>query len=141
VTTTPVPRLWIWWQSITPSARASCWRWLEYQTGALSQPVAPTGDYPLGNVDYNYAGFYLQLIWAANILNVGYYGWRSGSLTELNHPDGTLERPDPWQTAGTIAFQYYFSLNSPMFEYTRATGPDGMAHVYRTLFGNHLPRM
>jgi len=52
---------------------------LEYQTGALSQPVAPTGDYPLGNVDYNYAGFYLQLIWAANILNVGYYGWRSAA--------------------------------------------------------------
>jgi LasA protease len=109
---------------------------LEYQTGALSQPVAPTGDYPLGYVDYNSASLYLQLIWAANILNVGYYGWRSGSLTGLSHPDGTIERPDPWQTAGTVAFQYYFSLNSPMFEYTRATGPDGMAHVYRSLFGD-----
>jgi LasA protease len=109
---------------------------LEYQTGALSQPVAPTGDYPLGNVDYNYASLYLQLIWAANILNVGYYDWRNGSLTELSHPDGTLERPDPWQTAGTVAFQYYFALNSPMFEYTRATGPDGMARVYQTLFGD-----
>ena len=109
---------------------------LEYQTGALSQPVVPTGDYLLGNVDYNYAGLYLQLIWAANILNVGYYGWRTGSLTELPHPDGTIERPDPWQTAGTVAFQYYFSTSSALFQYTRATGPDGMAHVYQTLFGN-----
>jgi len=109
---------------------------LEYQTGALSQPVVPTGDYLLGNVDYNYAGLYLQLIWAANILNVGYYGWRAGSLTELPHPDGTIERPDPWQTAGTVAFQYYFSLSSALFQYTRATGPDGMAHKYQTLFGN-----
>jgi hypothetical protein len=109
---------------------------LEYQTGALSQPVAPTGDYPLGYVDYNFAGLYLQLIWAANMLNVGYYGWRTGSLTELNHPDGTIERPDPWQTAGTVAFQYYFTLSAPIFQYTRATGPDGMAQVYRNLFGN-----
>ncbi len=109
---------------------------LEYQTGALSQPVQPTGDYPLGNVDYNYAGLYLQLIWAANMLNVGYYGWRTGSLTEINHPDGTLERPDPWQTAATVAFQYYFSINTPLFQYTRSTGPDGLARVYQTLFGN-----
>jgi murein DD-endopeptidase MepM/ murein hydrolase activator NlpD/LysM repeat protein len=109
---------------------------LEYQTGALTQPVAPTGDYPLGNVDYNYAGLYLQLIWAANLLNVGYYGWRTGNLTELDHPDGTIERPDPWQTAGTVAFQYYFSLNTPLLQYNRATGPDGMARVYQSLFGN-----
>jgi hypothetical protein len=109
---------------------------LEYQTGALSQPVAPTGDYPLGYVDYNNAGLYLQLIWAANILNVGFYGWKFGNLTSLTHPDGTLERPDPWQTAGTVAFQYYFSLNSPLYEYTRSTGQDGMARIYKSLFGD-----
>ena len=109
---------------------------LEYQTGALSQPVAPAGDYPLGDVDYNNAGLYLQLIWAANILNVGFYGWETGNLTSLTHPDGTLERPDPWQTAGTVAFQYYFSISTPIYEYTRATGPDGMARVYKSLFGD-----
>jgi LasA protease len=109
---------------------------LEYQTGALSQPVQPSGDYPLGHVDYNFAGLYLQLIWAANILNVGYYGWRTGDLTELDHPDGTIERPDPWQTAATVAFQYYFSLSAPLSEYARATGPDGLAKVYRNLFGD-----
>ena len=109
---------------------------LEYQTGALTQPVQPTGDYLLGNVDYNFAGLYLQLIWAANMLNAGYYGWRTGNLTEIDHPDGTIERPDPWQTASTVAFQYYFSLNSPLFQYNRATGPDGMAKVYKNLFGN-----
>jgi murein DD-endopeptidase MepM/ murein hydrolase activator NlpD len=109
---------------------------LEYQTGALSQAVAPSGSYPLGHVDYNYAGLYLQLLWAANILNVGYFGWRNGSLTELQHPEGTIERPDPWQTAGTMAFQYYFSLNLPLLQYERATGPDGLVKVYRSLFGD-----
>ena len=109
---------------------------LEYQTGALSQPVPPSGDYPLGEVNYNYAGLYMQLIWAANTLNNGYYGWRTGSLTELQHTDHTIDRPDPWQTAATVAYQYYFSIRSSREEYARAIGPDGMAHVYRSLFGD-----
>jgi LasA protease len=109
---------------------------LEYQTGALSQAVEPTGDYPLGFVDYNYTGLYLQLVWAANMLNVGYYGWRTGSLIEFDHLDSTIERPDPWQTAATVAFQYYFSLNSSPVQYARAIGPDGLARSYRILFGD-----
>jgi len=109
---------------------------LEYQTGALSQPVQPSGNYPLGEVDYNYSGLYMQLVWAANVLNYGYYGWRTGQLSELDHLDGTVERPDPWQTAATVAFQYYFSLHSSPGQYAIAIGPDGLARVYRDLFGN-----
>jgi LasA protease len=109
---------------------------LEYKTGALSQPIPPSGDHPLGNFNYDYSGLYMQLVWAANILNVGYYGWRMGSLTEFSHLDGSLERPDPWQTAATVAFQYYFSLNSSLSEYTLAISPDGIARAYRDLFGD-----
>jgi murein DD-endopeptidase MepM/ murein hydrolase activator NlpD len=109
---------------------------LEYQTGALSQPVPPSGSYPLGEVDYNYDGLYLQLIWAATMLNNGYYGWRTGSLTEFEHLDGNIERPDPWQTAATVAFQYYFSLHNSSEDYARAIGPGGLAHTYQALFGD-----
>jgi LasA protease len=109
---------------------------LEYQTGALSQPVPPSGNYPLGEINYNYPGLYMQLIWAANELNDGYYGWRTGTLTEFDHLDGTVERPDPWQTAATVGFQHYFSLHSSTNEYTRATGADGLARAYRKLFGD-----
>ena len=109
---------------------------LEYQTGALSQPVPPSGEYPLGDVDYTHAGLYMQLIWAADVLNNGYYGWRTGSLTNFEHADGTLERPDPWQTAATVAFQYYFLQKSSKDEYTRAIGPDGLARTYQDLFGD-----
>ena len=108
---------------------------LEYQAGALSQPVLPPCDYLLGHVDPNAAGLYLQLVWAANILNAGYYGWRTGRLTQLVHPDSSLERPDPWQTAATVAFQYYFSTAS-LAEYARASGPDGLRAVYFSLFGD-----
>jgi LasA protease len=109
---------------------------LEYQTGALSQPVPPSGSYPLGEINYNYAGLYMQLVWAANTLNVGYYGWRSGQLVEFHHPDSSLERPDPWQTAATVAFQYYISQYSSQEAYARAVGSDGLARVYRDLFGD-----
>ena len=109
---------------------------LEYQTGALSQPVPPSGDYPLGEEDYTHAGLYLQLIWAANELNNGYYGWRTGTLTEFVHTDGSLERPDPWQTAASVAFQYYFSLHFSADDYARAVGPGGLAQTYQTLFGD-----
>ncbi len=109
---------------------------LEFQTGALSQPVPPSGSYPLGVTDYNYAGLYMQLIWAANILNVGYYGWQSGQLKEFQHPDSTIERPDPWQTAATVAFQYYISRSSSKEVYASAIGPNGLARIYRNLFGD-----
>ncbi|HEY5157604.1 MAG TPA: LysM peptidoglycan-binding domain-containing M23 family metallopeptidase [Anaerolineales bacterium] len=108
---------------------------LEYQTGALSQPVPPSGEYPLGHVDENAAGLYRQLVYAGNILNAGYYGWRTGGLTQLVFPDYTIERPDPWQTAATVAFQYYYSLSSQA-SYTRATGPDGLRRVTLNLFGD-----
>jgi LysM repeat protein len=108
---------------------------LEYQTGALSQPIPPSGDYPLGHVDENATGLYRQLVWAANILNAGYYGWRTGGLTQLVHPDYSTERPDPWQTAATVAFQYYYSLG-PLPEYAHATGPDGLKVVYIKMFGD-----
>jgi len=109
---------------------------LEYQTGALSQPVPPSGSFPLGELDYTHSGLFLQLIWAANVLNNGYYGWRTGSLTELEHLDGNIERPDPWQTAATVAFQLYFSQHYSSEDYTRAIGPSGLAYSYRTLFGD-----
>jgi LasA protease len=109
---------------------------LEYLTGALSQPVQPSGSYPLGEIDYYYAGLYMQLVWAANLLNVGYYGWRTGDLTQIPHLDGSLERPDPWQTAATVAFQYYIAQYASPEQYARAVGPDGLSRTWRTLFGD-----
>lgn len=112
---------------------------LEYQLGALSQPQLPAGvdeDYPLGYVQRSHRGLYLQLVWAANQLNNGYYGWRTGQLTTLELPDGTLEPPDPWQNAATVALQYYFSQNLTVPEYHFAAGSEGLARTYAALFGD-----
>lgn len=112
---------------------------LDYQTGAISQVAMPQFvdiDYPLGYQSRSHKGLYLQLVWAANFLNNGYYGWRTGHLTTLNLDDGTIEIPDPWQNAATAALQYYFSENYSVTEYQFAIGPNGFAQTFLDLFEN-----
>jgi len=108
---------------------------LEYQLHALTDPQTPQTRYMLGYVEIEHEGLYLQLVWAANILNNGYYGWRSGPIKTFEHVDGKLERPDPWQNAATVAIQSYF-LDKPESEYSIAIGPEGMAKTFKDLFGN-----
>ncbi len=109
---------------------------LEYYAGALSKTTVPETTYILNYFDPYHKGVYLQLVWAANTLNNGYYSWRRGSLIELEHPDGRLERPDPWQNAATVALQYFFSrgYSSPVYDQTVSAG--GLAETYAKLFGD-----
>src|SRR3990172_4976779 len=108
---------------------------LEYTTGALSLPF-PEGEgqtYPLGLADVGYRGLFRQLLWAAERLSDGYYGWRAGTLREFETADGRLYRPDPWQNAGTVAVQYALAglFGGPELE--RALGPEGFSATYRAL--------
>lgn len=120
---------------------------LEYQLEALSNPVPPKyiEEYPLGYEEREYTGLYMQLVWAANTLNNGYYAWLTGNLDTLEHPDTTIEHPDPWQNAGSVALQYYFSLFLPKDAYQKAVGAEGFAQTYQQLFGDpwqtppHIP--
>jgi len=110
---------------------------LEYQAGALTEMEEPETPYTLGYIEPKFhKGMYLQLIWAANTLNNGYYGWRSGDLTEFDRKDGSLERPDPWQNAATVGIQYYFSRNQAGVTYERAIGAEGLLKTYTNLFGD-----
>lgn len=121
--------------SISPRAFLAL---LEYQDGALTVPELPQGllQYPLGYRDWQHEGLYMQLVWAANLLNNAYYEWRRGDLTEFDHLDGRLERPDPWQNAATVAWQYYFSRLVDGDQYARAIAHDGYALAYANLFGD-----
>jgi len=109
---------------------------LEYQSQGLSNPTLPDTTYFLGYQNQNYRGLYLQLVWTANTLNNGYYGWRGGTLREFDSPDRRLQRPDPWQNAASVALQYYYSrlYNSPIYD--QIIGPGGLAETYATLFGD-----
>lgn len=84
---------------------------LEYSSGCISGgDVSLLEDgYVLGVENYLRKGLYGQLWWAANQLSTGYYGWRSGSLLEIELPDGKIYRPAPDSNAGSVAIQYYFA--------------------------------
>ncbi len=111
---------------------------LEYQLRALSSPAAPDNlnKYPLGYKDRAHHGLYLQIIWAVNTLNNGYYGWRTGHLKEIEFKDGSIEHPDPWQNAATVALQVYFSRLYNRKDYQNAISPQGFSTTYWKLFGN-----
>ena len=111
---------------------------IEYQTGALTNPVnnSAAEDYPLGYEDTGHQGLYLQLSWAINYMSNGYYDWRSGKLKTFDLQDGRLERPDPWQNAGTVGLQYYFANILPADEYFTAVSVEGIYATYTKLFGD-----
>jgi LasA protease len=109
---------------------------LEYQSGALTQSEIPSTRFMLGFHRVFYESPYLQLVIAANTLNNGYYGWRTGELTELDLLDGSLFRPDPWQNAGSVALQYYFSRIYSPDEFYVSIGIEGLSRVYKDLFGD-----
>lgn len=111
---------------------------IEYQTGGLSDPLPKVNveEFPLGHKSYSHKGLYLQLSWAANYLNNGYYDWRLGKMKGFDLPDGRLERPDPWQNAATVSLHYYFARILDEEAYEKAITPDGYFKTYTDLFGN-----
>ena len=121
---------------------------LEHQINALSDPIQPDNlldGYPLGYRATGYHGLYIQIVWLANTLNQGYYGWQVSRLDTIEFIDQTIEHPDPWQNAATVALQYYFSQLEPRTVYDRNISPVGFIRTYEDLFGNpwgcepHIP--
>lgn len=112
---------------------------LEHQLQALSDPEMPEGlltGYPLGYRATGYHGLYIQLVWAANRLNQGYYGWLAGKLETIEFTDQTIEHPDPWQNAATVGLGYFFSALEPRSIYQHTLGPNGFISTYQNMFGD-----
>jgi len=111
---------------------------IEYDCKALSDPTTPENDdaYFLDYANPLDRGLYRQLLWLANQLNNWYYSARVGMLTQWDLQDGRMERPDPWQNAASITFQYYFSQILPVPEYQMAISGEGLAKTYLQLFGD-----
>jgi len=112
---------------------------LEYQAGALSEPVLSESiqDFPLGYPSWKHKGLYMQLNWAANQLNNGYYAYRAGRLLSIERPDGRMTRFDPWQNAATASLHNYFNqMYQNDDDFTRAISAEGLAATYQALFGD-----
>jgi len=94
-------------------------------------------EYPMGYENFRNKGMFLQLSWAINQLSMGYYGWRSGSLTELTFRDGSKLRLDPTLNAGTVAIMVLFSRLHSLNEWLRIMDTSsGFAAFYQNMFGD-----
>jgi murein DD-endopeptidase MepM/ murein hydrolase activator NlpD len=100
-------------------------------------------DFPLGWVDYRYRGLFRQMMWAERVLADGYYGWRSGKLTDLTFADGRTVRLSPELNAGTAAIQYYFAqrYSKDYDKWAMAIDPNiGFPALYNRMFGDPWQR-
>jgi LasA protease len=114
---------------------------LEWRAGALSQADVPpeTIANPLG-LPKNNTGFYLQTLWAAEQMSIGYYGWRSGTLTALTLKDGYRVRVDMYQNAATVGVEYLLAQLFGRDDFDKMSGPQGFAATYYRLWGNPYAR-
>jgi len=110
---------------------------MEYRTGALTRAEVPEAERnsPFGPIP-RVTGLYAQLRYVAEQLSVGYYGWRTGTLTSLTLRDQTTSRPDPYQTAGSVAVQYFFAQVLDLETFTAAAGSGGLGATFIGLWGD-----
>ena len=98
-------------------------------------------DYPLGYENFRYKGMFMQLVWASNQLSTGYYGWRSGQITELYFNDGSTIHLDPTINAGTVGLMYYFAHSHSLNEWLRIMDQSsGFLSYYQNMFGDPWSR-
>jgi len=114
---------------------------VEYQTGALSNPERdPSQESTFLGFENYHSSVELQISYAADLLNDGFYRYFNGELTSLVLENGIIENIDPWQNSATVALHYYFSQVYQGEAYKKAIGPDGFAKTFKDLFGDPWQR-
>lgn len=116
---------------------------LEYRAGWLSNatPDEALQTHPMiseeDSLGVDREGMYRQLIWTADRLNRGYYGWKYYGWTTLEFADGG-ERLlyDPGLNAATVGVQYFFSLNNGFARWSQAITEQGFYGLYINYFGD-----
>lgn len=112
---------------------------LEYKSGWLygNPQNFAEAEYPMGMIRLEYKGLYKQLSWTVQQLNIGYYGWRAGTLSSLQFKDGSTVRISPGLNAGSAAVQYLFSRWYDQMEWVGALyGAGNMPELMKNMFGD-----
>ncbi len=97
-------------------------------------------DYLLGNPDFRRQGLFRQLSWAASRLSAGYYGWKSGQLSEVTLADGSTFPIDPTWNAGSVAVLAFFAFYDSETAHRALNPQNGVLAVHRRLFGDYEQR-
>jgi hypothetical protein len=93
--------------------------------------------YPIGFHIPEWSGLYKELVMTSTHLNAGYYGWRVGSVTQLEFQDGRKARIAPQLNAGSAAVQYLLAKLRPQAGFQDDIyGPLGFLAIYQQMFGD-----
>jgi hypothetical protein len=112
---------------------------LEYRSGwVYGEPDDPSkSTHPIGFYVPDHKGLYYELVLTATHLGVGYYGWRTGSLTLLTFSDGSTHHLSPGLNAGSVALQNFFSKFSDQKEWAETLyGKNGFLPLYQQMYGD-----
>ncbi|MBK9055432.1 MAG: LysM peptidoglycan-binding domain-containing M23 family metallopeptidase [Chloroflexi bacterium] len=110
---------------------------LDYRAGWLTQPNPTETTYPLRYYTPGTEGLYKQLGWAANELNLGFYGRAEGGRYSFTLADGTQLAFAPDINDGTAALQQYLGASGSSYAtWQQEVGPEGFFRTFDQLFGN-----
>ncbi len=116
---------------------------LEYRSHWVTgHPVnASSNPYPIGFYANQYSGLYKEMTLVARQLTIGFYGWRTGQVTELDFADGSHMNIHPTVNAGTSAIQFLFSkLYTPAEFNSELYSPGRFILYYASVFGDPWQR-
>ena len=111
---------------------------LEYQSGWVtkSNPDQDTRTYPMGFYDVWLEGLYLQLAYAADLLNAGYYLWKDNGISTWTLTDSTILEADPTINAGTAGVLNLMRYLTTKSEWDAAITNGGILSLYESFFGS-----
>lgn len=109
---------------------------IEHKSGWLTQTSPVDTVFPLGYTNNNGANLYQQLSWAANLLNLGYYGRSEGGLTTFATADGTQLAYGLGINDGTAGLQTMLAAATDYNRWLIDVGEGGFFATYNRLFGN-----
>jgi murein DD-endopeptidase MepM/ murein hydrolase activator NlpD len=111
---------------------------LEYQSGwiTLANPDEEARITPIGIKDGWHNGLYLQLAWAADMLNRGYYLWENDGIGGWLLSNGVTIPVNPTINAGTAGVQQFFALLYDRAGWDHAVSMDGLYATYSAFFGH-----
>jgi hypothetical protein len=93
-------------------------------------------DFPLYPTESTDAVLFVQLSWAADTLNYGYYSRRVGGLPGMSTKDGVEIAISQSVNDATAAVQYFLGKLMGYHDWQFAAGPLGLYAQYLTLFGD-----
>ena len=116
---------------------------LEHRAGwVYGQPISNEAvNYPFGFAIPDRKGLYQETVMAATHLNIGYYGWRQGVLTDIRYSDGSTARLNPVINPGTAGIQNLIAkFNKPDPWHAALYGSNNLLQLYEQMFGDPWER-